>query len=47
MLVLPPPFPYGGMENPRMTFDPTVLPAIARWSMWWCMSWRIPGPAIW
>ena len=26
MLVLPPSFPYGGMENPRMTFlTPTVL----------------------
>ena len=37
LLVMPPSFPYGGMENPRMTFaTPTVIvprcwPAIAAW----------------
>ncbi len=31
MLVLPPSFPYGGMENPRLTFvTPTSSPATAR-----------------
>ena len=29
MLVLPPAFPYGGMENPRLTFaTPTVIAAM-------------------
>jgi leukotriene-A4 hydrolase len=39
ILVLPPSFPFGGMENPRLTFaTPTVLAATVRSSRWLRMS---------
>ena len=48
LLVLPPSFPFGGMENPRLTFvTPTSSPATARWSRWSRTSWRTRGRATW
>ena len=49
LLVLPPSFPFGGMENPRLTFaTPTVLAGdrSAR-RRWWPTSSPTPGPATW
>lgn len=35
VLVLPPSFPYGGMENPCLTFvSPTAL--VSEYVCWWC-----------
>jgi aminopeptidase N len=48
LLVLPPSFPYGGMENPELTFaTPTIIAETKAWSLWSPMSWRIPGLATW
>ena len=48
LLVLPPSFPFGGMENPRLTFaTPTVIAGDAAWSRWWRTNWRIPGRGTW
>ena len=48
ILVLPPCFPFGGMENPRLTFaTPTILAGDGRWSRSSRTSWRTPGPATW
>ena len=42
MIVLPPAFPYGGMENPVLTFlTPTLSPATEPQRVWWRTSWRI------
>ena len=47
VLVLPPSFPFGGMENPRLTFAtpdrPRRRPQRSR--TWWRTSWRTPGQA--
>ena len=46
LLVLPPSFPFGGMENPKLTFaTPTSWPETGRWSPWWPMNWLIRGRA--
>ena len=48
MLVLPPSFPYGGMENPRLTFvTPTLLAGDRSLVTWSPTSWRTPGRATW
>lgn len=48
MIVLPPAFPYGGMENPVMTSSPRLSsPATAASPGSSLTSWRIAGRAIW
>ena len=47
LIVLPPSFPFGGMENPRLSFmTPTLSPAINPSPMLSPMSSRIAGLAI-
>ena len=48
ILVLPPSFPFGGMENPRLTFaTPTVLAGDRSLVSLSRTSSRTPGPATW
>ena len=44
--MLPPSFPYGGMENPRLTFmTPTVIAGDKSLVACSRTNWRTPGPA--
>ena len=46
LLVLPPSFPFGGMENPRLTFaTPTIIAGDRSSSRWWRTNWRTRGRA--
>ena len=48
MLVLPPSFPFGGMENPRLTFlTPTIIAGDRTWSTWSPTNWPTAGRATW
>jgi aminopeptidase N len=48
LLVLPPSFPYGGMENPKLTFaTPTIIAGDKSLVSLVPTSWRIPGQEIW
>ena len=47
-LVMPPSFPYGGMENPRLTFlTPTLLAGDRSLVNVLATSWPTAGPATW
>ena len=48
VLVLPPSFPFGGMENPCLTFaTPTIITGDKSLVSLSPTRWRIPGPATW
>ena len=48
VIVLPPSFPFGGMENPRLTFaTPTILAGDRSLRRLLPMNWRIAGQVIW
>jgi len=48
VLVLPPSFPFGGMENPRLTFaTPTIIAATKVWFRSSPMRWLTRGRGTW